>query len=95
MRWNWALGHFEFGYYWVSLGWEELGSTEEAPCNLLRDSSHSLGGANFDPTGSYWNHHEILSPWWGAKTAMQMHYNESRGYLGAEVKEESINVPHL
>lgn len=72
-RRNWPLGCFGIGYYWVSLGLEELGLTV----------GWSLMGL---PTGwevevlalqgLYQNHHGSLSPSGRAVPAMRMHDNE-------------------
>ena len=55
----------------------------------LGNSAHSLGREVFDPIGFVLETHGTLSPWWGWLITMQMHYNESRDYPGAEVEEES------
>lgn len=62
----------------------------EAVSNHLGDSSHRLRGGVFGPLRFVpelsWQPFFILA---GAVLAMQMHYNESWGYPGAEAEEES------
>ena len=62
----------------------------EATSNHLGDSSHRLGRGIFDTTRF------VLELSWqpscrgvGAQIPIQIHYNESSGYPGAELKEES------
>jgi len=53
------------------------------------NSSHGLGGEFLTLQGLYQNAHGNLSSSGRVVPAVQVHYNESRGYPGAEVEEES------
>lgn len=53
------------------------------------NSFQSLEGLFLILPGLYWNNHGSLFPSGEVVSAMQMHYNESRCYPGAEVEEES------
>lgn len=84
---------------WILLGVSELGdsvktverSLMKAASNHLENSSHRLGGGVFNSIVF------ALEPSWqpfsmgGSGPTMQMYYNESRGYPGADV-DESIFI---
>lgn len=89
----WPLRCSGIGYYCVSLDWEELGRTVgwspmEAISSPLGNSSHSFWPFEVGPQASRQPFFMGLG-WEGAVPAKQMHYNESRGYSGAQEEEES------
>ena len=62
----------------------------EAASSHIGDFSHRLGGGVSDLTRYVPELSGSLSFLVGTITVMQMYYNESRGYPGAEVEEESL-----
>ena len=86
-RWKWPLGCLGTGYYWVSVGWEELRATVgwslmETASKHLGNSPHKLEGGIFASTRFVPNSHGGGN----GCNCNSMHNNESRGYPGAEVQ---------
>lgn len=61
----------------------------------LRDSSHLVGGGVFDSRFCTRTLLAAFLPGRSARTAMQMHYNETRGNSGTQVEEESTCSPSV
>ena len=58
--------------------------------SLMEAVSNHLGGKFLTQEGLVLECHGSFSPWCGgAVLPMQMHYNESKGYPGAEIEQES------